>query len=116
MLTRDMANEKIGLLGRKIGMTQLFGEGDVIVPVTVVVGIVTLLALIALILFASTWNSWVGCGETFCEMMGNASSTCNLGFAFAMAMVLDTARNGAPTVQWWRSGCNVAFSWQFQRV
>ena len=31
-----MANQMIGLLGRKIGMTQMFGEGDVIVPVTVV--------------------------------------------------------------------------------
>lgn len=31
-----MANQMIGLLGRKIGMTQMFGEGDVIIPVTVV--------------------------------------------------------------------------------
>jgi hypothetical protein len=53
---------------------------------TIVSGVITLLVFIALILFASTWNSWVGCGETFCEMMGNASSTCNLGFAFAMGM------------------------------
>jgi large subunit ribosomal protein L3 len=31
-----MANQMTGLLGRKIGMTQMFGENDVIVPVTVV--------------------------------------------------------------------------------
>jgi large subunit ribosomal protein L3 len=31
-----MANETTGLLGRKIGMTQMFGPEDVIIPVTVV--------------------------------------------------------------------------------
>lgn len=31
-----MANQMTGLLGRKIGMTQMFGEGDVVIPVTVV--------------------------------------------------------------------------------
>jgi large subunit ribosomal protein L3 len=31
-----MANENIGLLGRKIGMTQIFGDDDMLIPVTVV--------------------------------------------------------------------------------